>query len=276
MRGARPNRWTCRQVRSWRTNSSRPKGQGDVPPPFVFQLLGWTARDAVGFAVGAIAAIAIIINVLFMQSGSHPAPFFKPAQAAGKSSNLDAKPAPPPLPVRRLDSPVVPTVGAPTKAAPQAARTPGEIVADIQRELSRRGYYEGPLDGIYGPKTDAAIRDFEHAAGLRPSTQPNEFLLQAIIRSPAKAGRGVTGMASPTGSPAARTDERTAASARVIVVQRALAEFGYGQIKASGIVDNETQRAIERFERERKLPVTGQISDRVVRELTAATGRPLE
>src|SRR5262245_49102877 len=231
MRGARPNRWTCKQVRNWRTNGSRPKGQGDVPPPFVFQLLGWTARDAVGFAVGAIAAIAIIINVLFMQSGSHPAPFFKPAQAAGKSSNPDAKPAPPPppLPVRRVDSPVVPTVGAPPKAA---ARTPGEIVADIQRELSRRGYYEGPLDGIYGPKTDAAIRDFEHAAGLRPSTQPNEFLLQAIIRSPAKAGRGITGATSPIGSPAARADERTAASARVIAVQRALAEFGYGQIRA--------------------------------------------
>src|SRR5262249_55952847 len=38
----------------------------------------------------------------------------------------------------------------------------------------------------------------------------------------------------------------------------------------------ETTTAIERFERERKLPVTGQISDRLLRELAAVTGRPLE
>ena len=70
--------------------------------------------------------------------------------------------------------------------------------------------------------------------------------------------------------------ERPAPSRRVIAVQRVLAEFGYGQIKPTGIIDTETQAAIERFERERKLPVTGQPSDRVVRELAAVTGRPLE
>ena len=59
-------------------------------------------------------------------------------------------------------------------------------------------------------------------------------------------------------------------------MQRALAEFGYGQINPSGIIDGETQAAIEKFERERKLPITGQISHRVVRELAAITGRPLE
>ena len=65
-------------------------------------------------------------------------------------------------------------------------------------------------------------------------------------------------------------------SRRVIALQRALADYGYGQIKPSGIVDAETQAAIEKFERERKLPVTGQPSDRVVRELSAIIGRPLE
>jgi len=41
-------------------------------------------------------------------------------------------------------------------------------------------------------------------------------------------------------------------------------------------MDAETQSAIEKFERDRKLPITGQASDRVVRELAAMTGRPLE
>jgi peptidoglycan hydrolase-like protein with peptidoglycan-binding domain len=78
---------------------------------------------------------------------------------------------------------------------------------------------------------------------------------------------------------APRTDARNDAAApskRVIALQRALADFGYGQIKPSGLVDTETQAAIEKFERERKLPVTGQASDRVLREMTAMTGRPLE
>jgi peptidoglycan hydrolase-like protein with peptidoglycan-binding domain len=225
--------------------------------------------------VGAFAIVAILINVLFMQSRSHPAPIFKAADAAIKTSGLDTKPAAV-TPIRRVDSIPTPT---PKLAAAPPPRTPGEIIIDIQRELSRRGYYDGALDGLYGPKTDAAIRDFEHASGLKPSAQPNEVLLQTIIRSPSKAAKGVTGSTSVPPPIEARHDnliEPEVASPRVIALQRALAEFGYGQIKSSGIVDTDTQRAIERFERERKLPVTGQISDRVVRELAAVTGRPLE
>ena len=61
-----------------------------------------------------------------------------------------------------------------------------------------------------------------------------------------------------------------------MALQRALAEFGYGQLKATGFIDRETKTAIEKFERERKLPITGQVSDRIARELAALTGRPLE
>jgi hypothetical protein len=63
---------------------------------------------------------------------------------------------------------------------------------------------------------------------------------------------------------------------RVAAVQRALTEYGYGQLKPTGTVGSETQAAIQKFERERKIPVTGQMSDRLVRELTAVIGRPIE
>jgi hypothetical protein len=52
--------------------------------------------------------------------------------------------------------------------------------------------------------------------------------------------------------------------------------YGYGQIKPTGVIDSDTKAAIERFERERRLPITGQLSDRVARELASVTGRPLE
>jgi peptidoglycan hydrolase-like protein with peptidoglycan-binding domain len=63
---------------------------------------------------------------------------------------------------------------------------------------------------------------------------------------------------------------------RVIAVQQTLSEFGYGQIRPTGTLDPATRNAVAEFERNRKLPVTGQISERVTRELAAMTGRPLD
>ena len=124
---------------------------------------------------------------------------------------------------------------------PSAARTPAEIITDIQRELARRGFYDGAVDGRYGPRTDAAIRDFEQAAGLKPSAEPNEALLRAITRSPAKLAKAASA-AGARGARAGRpqrsaSPDRPAPSKRVVAVQRALAEYGYGQIKPTGIVD---------------------------------------
>ena len=242
----------------------------------MLRALGWSSRDAVAFAAGTCATVAILINVLFMQSGSHPAPMFKGAPVPVKPAVTESIPAvtPRPRPVEATSAP------APAKsAAPSAPRAPGEIITDIQRELARRGYYDGTVDGLYGPRTDGAIRDFEQAAGLKPSTEPSEALLQAMVRAPVKLAKGATG-ATPAPRPPlpVRNDvaDRPAPSKRVIALQRALADFGYGQIKPSGIIDAETQAAIEKFERERKLPVTGQPSERVMREMTAMTGRPLE
>jgi hypothetical protein len=63
---------------------------------------------------------------------------------------------------------------------------------------------------------------------------------------------------------------------RVAAVQRALTEYGYGQLKPTGTIGADTQAAIQRFERARKLPVTGQVSDRLVRELASIIGHPVE
>ena len=63
---------------------------------------------------------------------------------------------------------------------------------------------------------------------------------------------------------------------RVAAVQRALTEYGYGQLKPTGTIGSETQAAIQKFERERKIPVTGQMSDRLVRELAAMTGKAID
>jgi hypothetical protein len=88
----------------------------------------------------------------------------------------------------------------------------------------------------------------------------------------------VKASAAPVRSPDVRLDpiaELLEPSNRTMAVQRALAEFGYGQIKPTGTIGPETKAAIEKFERERKLPVTGQVSERLTRELSAMKGSPL-
>jgi peptidoglycan hydrolase-like protein with peptidoglycan-binding domain len=230
----------------------------------VWQIFLRRPRDSVLAVVAALAVLAVFINGLFLQPGPHPAPIFqiKPLPvASGDATGALAGAAPKPRPAAA-------DPGRPDVLVSPRPRT--DIVADVQRELSRRGFYDGGVDGVYGARTDAAIRDFEQAAGRKASVDVNEALLLAIQRSPLKAQGGAT---------AGRNDPIAGLigpSKTVLAVQRALNDFGYGRIKPTGRFDMETKLAIERFERERKLPVTGDISERVVRELAVRTGRPLE
>ena len=83
----------------------------------------------------------------------------------------------------------------------------------------------------------------------------------------------------PVAIPSAKNDpvgDLIVSTRRVASIQRALTEYGYGQLKPTGVVGADTQAAIQKFERDRKMPVTGQISDRLIRDLVVLTGRPIE
>ena len=95
-----------------------------------------------------------------------------------------------------------------------------------------------------------------------------------VIGAPAAANSNV--LRPPAPIPALSRGDAAAATRRVFAVQRALAQLGYGQLKPTGTVGSDTQAAIQKFERARKLPVTGQISDRLVHELVVVVGHPIE
>jgi hypothetical protein len=83
----------------------------------------------------------------------------------------------------------------------------------------------------------------------------------------------------PVPSPLRRDDpiaDLIGPSPRILAVQRVLAEFGYGQLKASGMLDTATSSAISKFERDHKLPVSGRVSDRLLNALAALAGHPIE
>jgi peptidoglycan hydrolase-like protein with peptidoglycan-binding domain len=214
-------------------------------------------REFVGLVTATVAVFAIVTNALFLQKGPHPAPIFATRPVLQREAAL----AP------RLQS------APPTPAAEPGNQSRLQLIANIQRELARKGFYDGPADGIWGAKTDTAVRDFVQVAGLKANPEASDSLLRAITASnvkPSSAG------AASTVPPADAIAKLIAPSKRVTAVQLALADFGYGQIKPTGIADPETRAAVEKFERDHRLPVTGQISDRLVRDLAAMTGRPLE
>jgi peptidoglycan hydrolase-like protein with peptidoglycan-binding domain len=223
-------------------------------------------REFVGFVLAMAFTGTIFVNALFLQKGPHPAPIFAPQLLTQREAAL-----PPHRP----------------PAAPAPARTPAQITVDIQRELARLGLYDGAVDGLWGAKTAAAARDFMQARNLKLGAEPSEALLHAAAAASAKAAIAAPVTAAPVqpviAAPAAapvRNDPIAAViaapSKRLLAIQRTLAEFGYGQIKPSGVYDQDTRVAIEKFQRDRRLPVDGQVSDNFVRELGRMTGRSLD
>src|SRR5262245_17895816 len=123
-----------------------------MPRVFVLQALGWSPRDAVGFVVAAVATVMVLANVLFMQSGPHPAPMFRSALAAPVALTTAGGSAAQPADAAPARTPIAPGPAL-ASAPPPSQRPVAEIVADIQRELVRRGFYDGVVDGRYGPRT---------------------------------------------------------------------------------------------------------------------------
>lgn len=272
-------------------------------------------RQSVATFMSVLAVGAIVSNALFMQAGQHPAPIF-----GRKPQGVTVQVAEPPAPRPRIiaaapaaqnnaapmAAPVPAAIPVPVPApAPAAApRNRGDIITDLQRELSHKGFYDGAVDGIWGAKTDLALRDFANAAGIRLTPDATEDVLRTVTKSSVVArkhettGRrdragdpigdlistpkppaeipAVVAPAQPPAAAAAVPQGASQGSNRLMAVQRALTDFGYGQIKPTGAMGPETQAAIERFERDRKLPVTGKLSDQMLRELGAVTGRTIE
>ena len=122
------------------------------------------------------------------------------------------------------------------------------------------------------PKVAAvATEPMAPAASANPMQKPRPSDAGAQPTDMPKADDAMGNLVRATSMPSS-----AAGSARVAAVQRALTEYGYGQIRATGTIGADTQAAIQRFEREHKMTITGQMSDRLVRELGIATGKPLQ
>ncbi len=122
---------------------------------------------------------------------------------------------------------------------------------------------------------DADVAAFEARPAEPKAADPLANLVKATS-APQVAPSNILRPPAPIAASSRADAIASSGSRRVAAVQRALTEYGYGQLKPTGTVGSDTQAAIQKFERERKIPVTGQMSDRLVRELIAMIGHPID
>jgi len=71
----------------------------------------------------------------------------------------------------------------------------GQEVNELQSKLAQLGYGVGPIDGKFGPKTEAAIRDFQSDRGLRvdglAGTQTTTELMRLTSQSTNASGKAI-------------------------------------------------------------------------------------
>ena len=72
-----------------------------------------------------------------------------------------------------------------------------DAVLQAQRALSERGYNPGPTDGLMGPRTSRALRDFQLDMGLDATGVLDQATSEALARDPVTADQGTTSDAEP-------------------------------------------------------------------------------
>jgi len=207
----------------------------------VMRALLHSPKDMVAGLIAAAAICAIVANALFLQAGRHPSPMFGSVVTLPAPQTAVANPLPRPRPFVEAEPP-----------EPRQVETRG---ADA-RQVDPRN-------------TDARNADAKNPDAKNPDAMTN--LVVKSTGAPATTPANVLRPPAPIPATA-----QSAGARRVAAVQRTLTQYGYGQLKPTGAVGSDTQSAIAKFERERKLPVTGQMSDRLVRELSALVGHPIE
>jgi len=196
-----------------------------------------------------------------------------------------------PLPAKRPAVIAVDRTPEPARLEPDADTG----IAGIQELLAKLGYYDGDVDGLRGPMTNAAIDSYKNNVGLRGieltdaelmTSIRNNLDVTAAIPAPrpeAKQAVDPLPAAAPEPAPKVRAPEEEEAageaaqmpesipSAEVVKVQAALRAFGNTDVAVDGVAGEQTQAAIREFQSLFRLPVTGEI-DGVLLDKMRAVG----
>ena len=109
----------------------------------------------------------------------------------------------------------------------------GSAVTTIQTKLKRWGYFDGPVDGIYGSKTSKAVRSFQRKNGLTADGVAGPATLKALGMEQTSQNSG----SSQTGSSGGNASGDVALLAKVISAD-ARGEPYDGQVAVGSVILN--------------------------------------
>jgi hypothetical protein len=208
-------------------------------------------REIAVTLVLAGAGAAIAWNALALQDARHPAPLFAPRSPA----------VPPPPPRADPLSRVIETGPAPAHAGDQSTPLPPRPAGrDPVLDPAPLGGPAARVPAILPPARPAAPAPAAVATPQAPAKMRDPIGDLIRLGQPAPIPPGFVGR--PPGN-------------IVSAGQRALARLGYG-VTVDGLMGPGTRQAIEQFERERRLPVTGEFGTQTARALSAHSGIPVE
>lgn len=206
-------------------------------------------------AIALCAAVSalVAVNATYMQPGKHPAPLFQTRAPGGQLAALMHRE------VRTVSA------GADLRYPPLVADR--ALISEVQSMLAVKGFYHGLVDGVDGPETRAAIADYERGINVSPTGEPSVKLLarmrmdqlvrEELVPLPARAPANNPNPETPAATPGIRATQ-------ILSVQQAMNSFGYGPVTADGVFGDETSAAIQRFEMNQGISVTGRISDDLI------------
>ena len=161
-------------------------------------------------------------------------------------------------------------------------------IADLQWQLAVHGYDPGASDGTVGPRTLAAIEQYQADAGLPVDGQPSPELLDHLqYTDPPVLNRQVArtdqpGYGSPSYNAPGYNDESgneplplpetigvapSLMTVYTMTVQQELARHGYDPGPPDGVLSYQTEAAIRQYQEDYGLPVTGEVSLELVNHL---------
>jgi peptidoglycan hydrolase-like protein with peptidoglycan-binding domain len=200
------------------------------------------AREAMRPAIGALAALCVLSTAPAVATAETPQGGSEGGtRASGLAAGWSA-------------GPVAPGAG--------FHSGPSERVREVQHKLNRLGYGAGALDGLFGPRTEAAVRRFQADSGLETDgavgPQTLRQLHSRINQKERLLARG-SGFKSSHGSE------------RVRDLQRRLNRLGQRAGVVDGLFGSATDAAVRRFQSTRALAVDGVAGPRTLAALGSGT-----
>ena len=140
--------------------------------------------------------------------------------------------------------------------------------ADIQARLIELGFLTGRADGIFGPRTRAALEAFQAYCGFEVTGEKDEKTLGMLFGDPAA-------LPTPSPTPMAKGARDGEDVTDIKDIQERLRELNYLAGNADGIFGAGTENALKAFQELNGLEITGIADEETVKALGAAQAVPM-